>query len=1689
MLPDAVRYTRFKRSALSVAVCSALAAPVQALPQGGEVTAGAGAISAAGSSMTITQASQKLIIDWQGFGIGAGESVQFLQPGANAVALNRVLGNNASAIYGSLSANGQVFLTNPNGILFGATAQVDVGGLVASTLAIRNEDFLAGHYVFSGDDGGGITNQGRLQAADGGVIALLAPEVRNDGVIVAKAGGIALGAGTRIRLELADGLRMEVEESALEAVIENHQAVRAEGGVILLSATARQALLAGMINNTGVIEAGSVTDEGGVIRLTAGHQSLGGRIAADGGSGGSIAVEANSLNQYGRLSANGSSGAGGRIGLRADSIVQPDSARVSVNGASSGGTLQLQGRDSVFSSATLEAKGGQQGGVIDLRGDALTLAAADLVATGAAGGGRIQVGGDYQGRGWRQQASSTWVNAFTTLDASATQNGKGGQVIVWSEVDTAFAGKAYARGGAQGGDGGLIEVSGKDTLRFAGSGDAGADKGQAGTLLLDPKNILITDAAIPALLVIPLIDPSSTTGDAHGSGESRQLANGNILQASPDDDFAATDAGAAYLYDGSTGALLSMLTGGSAGDRVGSGLTPLATGNYLVQSPDWDNAAATDAGAVTWGSGTTGVSGVVSAGNSLVGSHSDDRIGTDSEGGNGIFLLSNGNYVVRSPDWDNGLLEDAGAATWGSGSSGVSGVISAGNSLVGSSAQDRVAGRELDYAETPIIEVGNGNYVVGSSQWDNAATANAGAVTWGNGATGVSGVISAGNSLVGTQANDRVGGPNLFTGVSGLTPLSNGNYLVSSSDWNNGAISDAGAVTFATGNTGIAGAVSVANSLVGSSANDHIGNTGGLLGGNGDIVELANGNYVLVNPEWDNGAVSDAGAVTWGSGTSGITGIISAGNSLVGSQANDGVGFGGVTPLLNGNYLVSSSDWNNGAIIEAGAVTFGDGGGGTVGVVSVANSLVGSTAFDHVGDTGVTEIGNGNYVVASADWNNGAIADAGAVTWGSGATGVTGVVSATNSLVGTHAGDHVGNGGITLLANGNYVVRSPDWDDGVSTDVSAVTWGSGGGSTTGAISAGNSLVGSHSGDNLGNFGITAFNNGNYVVNSPDWDNGATVDAGAVTFGYGGSGSNGVLDAGNSLVGATSGDRVGSGGIQVLTNQNYVVGSPSWSNGGAANAGAATWGSDISGISGVVGGGNSLVGSSTDDRVGESITVLSNTNYVVTSPYWDNGGATDAGAVTWGNGSAPVTGEVNDSNSIYGSTANDRVGLGGITQLANGHYVISSPEWRNGAIPGATQAGAVTWARGDEATNFDVDAGNSLVGSTAGDRVGSSGVFALANGNYVVSSVEWDNGAKVNAGAATWGNGNGGVTGEVSSTNSLVGDSADDVIGNGGITTFANGNYLVYSPEWHAGPGAPLAGAMTLVDGAVGVTGEVSAFNSLVGGQAGDRIGSGAYRELANGDVLVRSPDWQGSTGRVDVLRLVSGDFPLAGDLHFADAANVNVTLRADQVTGILDTGTNLRLQASNDITVDAPLLVENPSGDGGNLTLQAGRSVRLNADIFTDNGDLTVVANERVDRGVIAGERDAGTAQLAVRDDVVLQAGTGDIRLLVASADHAGEESLDVGSSVSLIGHRLALLNYADNGRINLNEGSRLTATSSGLALLVGATSDGVINAADGAEHALTPNGYWLAFTRSGGVLDFTLGDADGVVGSGQANE
>ena len=141
-----------------------------ALPAGGTVVGGSGTVQTSGANMTVTQNTERLAMTWQQFNIAASESVKFNQPSASSVVLNRVVGSDASAIYGKLSANGQVIVTNPNGIIFGPTAQVDVGGLVASSLHISDADFMNGRYVFTktGSNIGEVINRGNIRAADGG---------------------------------------------------------------------------------------------------------------------------------------------------------------------------------------------------------------------------------------------------------------------------------------------------------------------------------------------------------------------------------------------------------------------------------------------------------------------------------------------------------------------------------------------------------------------------------------------------------------------------------------------------------------------------------------------------------------------------------------------------------------------------------------------------------------------------------------------------------------------------------------------------------------------------------------------------------------------------------------------------------------------------------------------------------------------------------------------------------------------------------------------------------------------------------------------------------------------------------------------------------------------------------------------------------------------------------------------------------------------------------------------------------------------------------------------------------------------------------------------------------------------------------------------------------------------------------
>jgi uncharacterized protein affecting Mg2+/Co2+ transport len=628
------------------------------------------------------------------------------------------------------------------------------------------------------------------------------------------------------------------------------------------------------------------------------------------------------------------------------------------------------------------------------------------------------------------------------------------------------------------------------------------------------------------------------------------------------------------------------------------------------------------------------------------------------------------------------------------------------------------------------------------------------------------------------------------------------------------------------------------------------------------VTVLTNGNIVIASPGHSDPGKSHIGVVFLFNGKT--FELIS---TLKGEKAGDSIG-SNVVALPNGNFVVVSTSWSDGAIQNAGAVTWVNGVTGLEGVVNTSNSLTGSTTWESIGVNGITVLTNGNYLVRSYAWRTPGKNYLGAVTWCNGNTGLTGKVNATNSLVGASNDDYVGWETILVLPNGNYVVGSPQWDNGAAANVGAVTWCDGSTGRTGVIGPGNSLIGTSAGDMISKpLGgddprLVALTNGNYVVSSPYWKNGSLDSAGAVTWGNGAVGTVGVVSAANSLVGGSAKDFVGAYKPVALTNGNYVVSSPSWKNGAAENAGAVTWGNGSTGTTGLVSESNSLVGTDGTDYVGgvqpvfwpifslesdspaKTVVPLTNGNYVVVSRNWNRNGLKWAGAVTWGNGTTGTTGPVKPANSLVGTSSMDRVGHLGVAALANGHYVVSSPLWSDGA---KLKAGAVTWCDGYSGRIGEVTAANSFVGTKQDDNVGSRFITALTNGNYVIQT----RGNPINgvemAGMATWADGSAMLTGSPNAGNSLYGTQPNDLVGNY-VTPLQNGNYLVQSDYWNGA--AQYAGAITVGNGSTGISGAVSASNSLVGSYYGDRLGIHGQHVLPGGAFFVESTSWKQSTSAV-----------------------------------------------------------------------------------------------------------------------------------------------------------------------------------------------------------------------------------------------
>jgi len=734
------------------------------------------------------------------------------------------------------------------------------------------------------------------------------------------------------------------------------------------------------------------------------------------------------------------------------------------------------------------------------------------------------------------------------------------------------------------------------------------------------------------------IDIAGPAGSVSFGTSVAVLPNGNIVVADPDASGNGAQTGAVHLY-APNGALISTLSGAAANDRVGSGgMRVLANGNFVVLSPYWGSAGAGVTGAVTWVDGNAGFSGVVSAENSLVGAT------TDVFGDINVTLLSNGNYVVSSPRWKNGAVQNAGAVTWANGATGLSGIVSSANSLVGTTEGDCVGG-DCAFGMGNVTGSPNGNYFIVSSNWSHGNAVAAGAVTWVDGTQGLVGAVSAANSLVGSTTNDRLGN-------SGIPVLAGANFVVASPDWNNGVAERAGAVSWISGAAGRSGVVSAANSLVGTAEDDQVGSAG--------ITLLGNGNYVVASPQWSGDAGfpdQQRGAATWANGAQGIAGEVSAANSLVGSSGGESLGLG-VIALSNGNYVVRSDL----GLCGCGAATWADGSTGTRGVVSASGSLMGGLN-DSIGN--VVALSNGNYVVVSPSWGNGdeSAPQFGAVTWAPGDRPTTGVVTAANSLVGSSNGDRVGSEGVVALANGNYVVLSSYWRGNIGSFSGAVTWRDGHAASTGTVSPDNSLTGTSSNGSTGAYSarVTALANGNFVVASPNWSSESESAIGAVTWGNGSSGTTGEISGANSLVGKSAYDRVGSNGIVALGNGNYVISSPAWSNGPAGGAGAVTWANGNTQTTGQVSAANSLVGTTGGDAVGKyGIFPLGSESYLVTAQLWSDGAVPKSGAMTMASVRFRQAGVVNSYNSVQGSAANGGMRMRYAHDASRDRLVVGRP---------------------------------------------------------------------------------------------------------------------------------------------------------------------------------------------------------------------------------------------------------------------------------------------------------------------------------------------------------------------------------------------------------------------------------------------
>ncbi|ECH1725973.1 filamentous hemagglutinin N-terminal domain-containing protein, partial [Salmonella enterica] len=902
------------------------------LPSGGQIVGGQGSISASGNQMTIHQQTQNMVTNWHSFDVGKNNTVQFVQPDSSSVALNRVTGASGSQIMGTLKANGQVFILNPNGVLFGKDARVNVAGLVASTKDISTADFMSGHYTLSGSGtrGAQVVNQGSLTTSKGGYIVLAGERVSNSGTVTTPSGKTVLAAGKMVTLQLDNGglTSVSVNGSVVNALVENRGLISATDGQVYLTAKGQDMLLKTVVNNSGTVEAKGLADRGGEIVL-------------DGGDSGVI-------NQSGQLLADNHNGQGGKITLEGQNIYLAGNSLTSATGKTGGGEVFVgggwQGKDSRIKNARKV--------VMDRN------ATVDVSATESGNGGTAVL----------------WSDDYTNfrgavLAKGGTRSGNGGRVETSSRNNLQISGVVDAASSAGKGGNWLIDPT--DITIMHGSSDSNASgsiNGSEDIFTPTAGSSGISDTTITGQLNNGTSVVVKTSGHDEGSqkGNITVSDNVNITKSS------GADAGLTLLADnniqlGSRGdgngnanivitstdgkLDLNLLAGnstrdGSAKIQVGKGTNiSLNGGNFTVAGAEGSNISFT---------APHGDNGTITAGNIVITALGNQGINTaglslNATSGN---LTINASKVTSQSTWNNNV-------TWSAGK--LLSVLSAGNVNIVADDTSHGGGKTLLSGNDGVnINSTSGNVTAsingGNSGVNVSSAAGEVVLNAGGGDLGFAkGNISANTTIklkaagtVNATGEKQGGNISLNSGTmaadgditleaAGAADLSGVN--ISST---NGAVSaeaQGGGITLGTGKIAAhgditlkasAGSVNLGQGSSFISSDGNIALSGNTTGTTSDAVVLAGGsNNKKINVSAVNGTVTLTGNATSGDGVSVINATVNATKAVITGVSESGHGFSLTNTTLQGsladlsNVTLNSSGSGAGAwnILDSSVVT------------------------------------------------------------------------------------------------------------------------------------------------------------------------------------------------------------------------------------------------------------------------------------------------------------------------------------------------------------------------------------------------------------------------------------------------------------------------------------------------------------------------------------------------------------------------------------------------------------------------------------------------------------------------------------------------------------------------------------------------------------------------------------------------